>query len=156
MELEIARFLEQVSTDHLSDETKQKIRQMLREVGELESIGDACYNVARTLDRRQQSQQHFTEQQNGQILAMMALCDEALEQMCIVISGLREENDIRPTFRLENEINIMRDQLKAANIQNVNDHLYSYVVSTMFADIVGELEKLGDYIVNVVQARFGK
>ena len=87
---------------------------------------------------------------------MMALCDEALEQMCIVISGLREENDIRPTFRLENEINIMRDQLKAANIQNVNDHLYSYVVSTMFADIVGELEKLGDYIVNVVQARFGK
>ena len=156
MELEIARFLEQVSTDHLSDETKQKIRQMLREVGELESIGDACYNVARTLDRRQQSQQHFTEQQNGQILAMMALCDEALEQMCIVISGLKEENDIRPTFRLENEINIMRDQLKAANIQNVNDHLYSYVVSTMFADIVGELEKLGDYIVNVVQARFGK
>lgn len=156
MELEIARFLEQVSTDHLSDETKQKIRQMLREVGELESIGDACYNVARTLDRRQQSQQHFTEQQNGQILAMMALCDEALEQMCIVISGLREENDIRPTFRLENEINIMRDQLKATNIQNVNDHLYSYVVSTMFADIVGELEKLGDYIVNVVQARFGK
>ena len=156
MELEIARFLEQVSTDHLSDETKQKIRQMLREVGELESIGDACYNVARTLDRRQQSQQHFTKQQNGQILAMMALCDEALEQMCIVISGLREENDIRPTFRLENEINIMRDQLKAANIQNVNDHLYSYVVSTMFADIVGELEKLGDYIVNVVQARFGK
>lgn len=156
MELEIARFLEQVSTDHLSDETKQKIRQMLREVGELESIGDACYNVARTLDRRQQSQQHFTEQQNGQILAMMALCDEALEQMCIVISGLREENDIRPTFRLENEINSMRDQLKAANIQNVNDHLYSYVVSTMFADIVGELEKLGDYIVNVVQARFGK
>ena len=156
MELEIARFLEQVSTDHLSDETKQKIRQMLREVGELESIGDACYNVARTLDRRQQSQQHFTEQQNGQILAMMALCDEALEQMCIVISGLREENDIRPTFRLENEINIMRDQLKAINIQNVNDHLYSYVVSTMFADIVGELEKLGDYIVNVVQARFGK
>ena len=156
MELEIARFLEQVSTDHLSDETKQKIRQMLREVGELESIGDACYNIARTLDRRQQSQQHFTEQQNGQILAMMALCDEALEQMCIVISGLKEENDIRPTFRLENEINIMRDQLKAANIQNVNDHLYSYVVSTMFADIVGELEKLGDYIVNVVQARFGK
>jgi len=156
MELEIARFLEQVSTDHLSDETKQKIRQMLREVGELESIGDACYNVARTLDRRQQSQQHFTEQQNGQILAMMALCDEALEQMCIVISGLREENDIRPTFRLENEINIMRDQLKATNIQNVNDHLYGYVVSTMFADIVGELEKLGDYIVNVVQARFGK
>ncbi len=156
MELEIARFLEQVSTDHLSDETKQKIRQMLREVGELESIGDACYNVARTLDRRQQSQQHFTEQQNGQILAMMALCDEALEQMCIVISGLREENDIRPTFRLENEINSMRDQLKATNIQNVNDHLYSYVVSTMFADIVGELEKLGDYIVNVVQARFGK
>ncbi|MBR7042892.1 MAG: Na/Pi cotransporter family protein [Prevotella sp.] len=156
MEIEIAHYLEQVSMGHLSDETKTKVRQMMRQISELESIGDACYNMARTLHRRQESRQAFTETQLGQLRAMMVLCDEALTQMNIVMSGRREEHSIRDSFRIENDINQMRQRLKSGNIRAVNDREYDYALGTLFTDLVNECEKLGDYIVNVVQARFGK
>ena len=105
VELEIAGFLEQVSNDHLSDETKQKIRQMMREVSELESIGDACYKLARTLDRHYQSGRKFTEKQTKALHQMMRLCDSAISQMNRVMHGHRSEHDIRETYRLENDIN---------------------------------------------------
>ena len=155
-ELAIARYLEQVGEDHLSDATKQKVRQMMREVGELESIGDACYNLARTIKRKQESGQRFTTHQQEQLDMMMTLCDDALTQMNAIMPGHRSEHDIRVTYRIENDINQMRDRLKAGNIQAVNDHEYDYVLGTIFADLINECEKLGDYVVNVVQARFGK
>ncbi len=156
MELEIAHFLEQVSENHLSDDTKTKVRQMLREVGELESIGDACYNLARTMNRQQESGKDFTDAQRQQLKALMMLCDDALTQMNIVMTGHRNEHDIRDTYRIENEINQMRQQMKNDNIRAINDHKYDYAVGTIFTDLVNELEKLGDYVVNVVQARFRK
>ncbi len=155
-EIEIARYLEQVSDDHLSDETKQKIRQMLKEISELESIGDSCYNLARTLQRKQEAGQTFVERQQNQLQAMMVLCEEALEQMNTVMRGHRSEHDISQTFRIENDINQLRQQMKAENVQAVNDHLYDYALGTLYVDLANELEKLGDYVVNVVQARFGK
>jgi len=88
--------------------------------------------------------------------AMMVLCDEALTQMNIVMSGRREEHSIRDSFRIENDINQMRQRLKSGNIRAVNDREYDYALGTLFTDLVNECEKLGDYIVNVVQARFGK
>ncbi len=154
MELEIARFLEQVSENHLSDDTKTKVRQMLREVGELESIGDACYNLARTMKRQRESAKDFTDNQHQKLVAIMTLCDEALEQMCTIMSGHRHEHNINETYRIENNINQMRLQLKNDNIRAVNDHEYDYAVGTIFTDLVNECEKLGDYVVNVVQARF--
>ena len=156
MEIEIARFLEQVSENHLSDETKTKVRQMLREVGELESIGDACYNLARTLNRLPETGKDFTANQRTQLQTMMTLCDDALSQMNTIMSGHRFEHDIRDSYRIENEINQMRQRLKNDNIRAVNDHEYDYAVGTIFIDLVNECEKLGDYVVNVVQARFGK
>jgi phosphate:Na+ symporter len=155
-ELAIARYLEQVSEGHLSDETKQKIRQMMREVGELESIGDACYNLARTIRRQQESGYRLTTHLQQQLAAMMMLCDDALTQMNITMRGHRNEHDIRDTYKIENDINQMRDRLKAGNIRAVNDHEYDYALGTIFADLVSECEKLGDYVVNVVQARFGR
>ena len=156
MEIEIARFLEQVSENHLSDETKQKVRQMLREVGELESIGDACYNLARTLNRLQESGKDFTANQRTQLQAMMTLCDDALTQMNTIMTGHRYEHNIRETFRIENDINQMRQRLKSDNIRAVNEHEYDYAIGTLYIDLINECEKLGDYVVNVVQARFGK
>ena len=154
-ELAIARYMEQVSEDHLSDETKQKIRQMMREVGELESIGDACYNLARTIKRKQESGKRLTTHLQLQFDTMMTLCDDALTQMNIIMKGHRNEHDIRDTYRIENDINQMRDRLKVGNIRAVNDHEYDYALGTIFADLISECEKLGDYVVNVVQARFG-
>lgn len=156
MELEIARFLEQVSQNHLSDETKMKVRQMLREVGELESIGDACYNLARTLNRQRESGKSIPDSLGHQLTAMMSLCDDALSQMVIIMSGHRYEHDIRETYRIENEINLLRQRLKDDNIRAINDHEYDYATGTIFTDLINECEKLGDYVVNVVQARFGR
>ena len=155
-ELAIAHYLEQVSEDHVSDATKHKIRQMMREVGELESIGDACYNLARTFKRKQESGKRLTTHQQQQLDTMMTLCDNALTQMNVIMSGHRNEHDIRDTYRIENDINQMRDRLKAGNIHAVNNHEYDYALGTIFADLISECEKLGDYVVNVVQARFGK
>ena len=154
-ELAIARYMEQVSKDHLSDETKQKIRQMMREVGELESIGDACYKLARTIKRKQESGKRLTTHLQQQLDDMMTLCDNALTQMNIIMKGHRSEHDIRDTYQIENDINQMRDRLKVGNIRAVNDHEYDYALGTIFADLISECEKLGDYVVNVVQARFG-
>ncbi len=156
MELEIAQYLEQVSKDHLSRESKSKILQMIRQIGELESVGDSCYNIAKTLSHRQKVGYQFSKEQSEQLKNMMSLCTEALKQMCVVVHGNREDNDIRETYRLENAINDMRDQLKANNIEAINDHQYTYGVGTMIIDLVAEMEKLGDYVVNVVEARLGK
>ncbi|MBR2203119.1 MAG: Na/Pi cotransporter family protein [Prevotella sp.] len=155
MELEIANYLEQVSDAHLSDETKWKIRLMLRQVSELESIGDSCYNLARTMKRRMQSKSDFTEKQYEQIHSMMKLTDESLTQMNRVIEGRREEQHIEDTYNIENQINELRNKLKADNIQAINDHEYDYAIGTMYIDLVSECEKLGDYVVNVVQAKLG-
>ncbi len=156
LEIEIAQFLEQVSDGHLSDETKVKIRQLLREIGELESIGDACYNLSRTMNHRHLTSIHLTTDQTTHVEAMMDLCEEALKQMSVVMHGHRHEHDINETYRLENAINQMRDQLKADNIRAVNERSYDYAVGSLYGDLISELEKLGDYIVNVVEARFGK
>ena len=156
MEMGIARFLEQVSENHLSDETKQKVRQMLREVGELESIGDACFKQASTLNRLQESGKEFTAVQRTQLQVMMTLCDDALTQMNTIMTGHRYEHDINETFRIENDINQKRQQLKVDNIRAVNEREYDYAIGTLYIDLINECEKLGDYVVNVVQARFGK
>ena len=155
MEIEIARYLEQVSVGHLSDVTKVKVRQMLREISELESIGDACYKLARTLNRRHESGHDFTPALYDKLRAMMQLTDDALTQMNRVMTGHSREHDIRETYRIENDINQMRQRLKAENTTSINDRAYDYSIGTMFTDMVGECEKLGDYVVNVVQARFG-
>ena len=156
MEIEIARYLEQVSDNHLSDITKMKVRQMLREISELESIGDACYNLARTLNRRHESGHDFTPERYDQLRQMMQYADDALTQMNVVMTGHSHEHDIRDTYRIENDINQLRQHLKADNVRAVNNKEYDYAIGTMFNDIINECEKLGDYVVNVVQARFGK
>ena len=156
MEIEIARFLEQVSENHLSDATKQKVRQMLREVGELESIGDACFNLARTLNRLKESGNDFTATQRTQLQAMLTLCEDALTQMNTIMTGHRYEHDIRETFRIEDDINQMRQRLKSDNIRAVNEREYDYATGALYIDLINECEKLGDYVVNVVQARFGQ
>ena len=155
MEIEIARYLEQVSDAHLSDDTKAKIRQMMRQISEIESIGDACFNLARTMNRQQTSGKKFTESQYTDLRGMMQLTDDALTQMNRVMEGHREDFNIEETMRLEEEINTRRNRLKVENIQAVNDHQYDYAVGTMYTDLVNECEKLGDYVVNVVEARLG-
>ena len=156
MELEIANYLDQVSDAHLSDETKAKIRAMLREISELESIGDACFNMARTISRKYQGKEdHFNEKQYEHIYQMMELTNDSLTLMNRLMTGRKDTYDVNRTFNIENEINNYRSQLKQQNIIDVNNHEYTYAVGTIYMDLVNECEKLGDYVVNVVEARMG-
>ena len=156
MELEIAKYLDSVSDAHLSDDTKAKIRAMLREISELESIGDACFNMARTISRKYNGKEdHFIEKQYDHIHQMMELTDQALAQMNRLMLGRKESFDVNRSFNIEHEINNYRNQLKTQNITDVNNHEYTYAVGTIYMDIINECEKLGDYVVNVVEARLG-
>ena len=149
MEIEIAKYLDQVSDSHLSDETKAKIRAMLREISEIESIGDSCFNIARTLNRRFKGKEDFITSQYEHMHQMMELTDNALTQMNITLVGHKGDNDANLSFNIENEINNYRNQLKSQNINDVNNHLYTYAIGTMYMDIIQECEKLGDYVVPV-------
>lgn len=156
MEIEIAQYLDNVSDAHLSDETKAKIRSMLREISEIESIGDSCYNMARTISRKVQGkQEHFTEKQYEHMHQMFELTNDALTQMNVLFTGRKDNFDVNRSFNIENEINNYRNQLKSQNIRDVNNHAYTYGIGTIYMDIINECEKLGDYVVNVVESRMG-
>ncbi len=153
MELEIANYLNQVSEGHLSSESKLQIRAMLREVTEIESIGDSCYNLARTINRKRQINQDFTTKQYDRIHLMMKLVDDALSQMIVVVERSEYQSiDVNKSFNIENEINNYRNQLKNQNILDVNNKEYDYQMGVYYMDIIAECEKLGDYVVNVVEA----
>ena len=153
MELEIANYLNQVSEGRLSSESKLQIRAMLREVTEIESIGDSCYNLARTINRKRQTNQDFTEKQYEHIHFMMKLTNDALEQMIVVVEKPEHHSiDVNKSFNIENEINNYRNQLKNQNILDVNNKEYDYQMGVYYMDIIAECEKLGDYVVNVVEA----
>lgn len=155
MEIEIAKYLDQVSNAHLSDETKGKIRSMLRQISELESIGDSCNNMGRTINRKFNSKEDFNEHQYDHIHQMFELVDDALTQMNVLLKGHREELNATRSFNIENEINNYRNQLRNENLNDINNHQYDYASGTMYMDIIQECEKLGDYVINVVEARMG-
>lgn len=152
MELEIANYLNQVSEGRLSSESKLKIRTMLREVTELESIGDSCYHLARTINHKFRGSEDFTEKQYDHIHQMLELTDQALRQMVSLEEDEYHQVDPNKSFNIENEINNYRNQLKNQNVLDVNNKEYDYQMGVHYMDIISECEKLGDYVVNVVEA----
>ncbi len=87
---------------------------------------------------------------------MFLLVDEALTQMNFMFTHDRHTLDMNRTFNIETEINTFRYQLRNQNIEDVDNHLYTYGIGTMYMDIIQESEKLGDYVVNVAEARMGR
>ena len=156
MELEIAKYLEQVGNEHLSDDTKDKTRVMLRQIGELESVGDACYKMARTVVHLRENKEDFTSEQYARLHEMLRLVNEAVTQMIVVVSGRRKDLSLTDSLSIEKDINQLRDQLRAETVVGVNSHQYSYALGTIFNDIVADCEKIGDYVMNIVEARLGK
>ena len=155
MENEIGRYLGEVGSAHLSDDTKQKIRAMLRQIGELESVGDSCFNLARILRRKRDNKVVFGEEQETGVAEMFALIDEALARMNESLANRREKVSIVDSEDVERRINLCRNTLKQKNIENLDAQVYGYDLGTVFSDLIGECEKTGDYIINVVEARLG-
>lgn len=157
MEIEIANYLTQVAEGRLSSEGKEEIRILLRAVSEIESIADSCNNLARSIKRRNEFKSVFTEDQNRHIDQMFKLVSSALDRMnAIMHKSDLNPNDINESYNIENEINNYRNQLKARNIEDINNKLYQYQDGVYYMDMVSESEKLGDYVINVVQALIEK
>ena len=155
MENEIGKYLGDIGKAHLSDETKQTILLMMREIGEMESIGDSCFNLARIMRRKRSHKVWFKDNLNDSILKMYATVDEALSQMNRVLAGHRADFSVETSFEIEHRINALRDSLKDQNISNLDDKVYSYELGTVLSDLIAECEKTGDYVMNVVEARLG-
>lgn len=151
MEIEIASFLNKVVSGRLSYDGKLQVNAMLTMVTEIESIGDSCYNMARTLVRKQEAGVKFNDEIMSNIDALLALDADALDSLVAVLSK-GENADIIATYNKENEINNFRNQLRSANMENINTHMYNYQEGIYYMDIVAEAESLSDYIVNVVDA----
>ena len=153
MEIEIANYLTEVSEGRLSSESKEEIRIMLRAVSEIESIADSCNNLARSIKRRNEFKSEFTEEQNKHLDHMFELVSGALNRMNLILHKPElVHDDINPSYNIENEINNYRNQLKSRNIEDINNKLYQYQDGVYYMDMVSESEKLGDYVVNVVEA----
>jgi phosphate:Na+ symporter len=150
-EIEIGEYLNKVSGGRLSIESKTMLQCMQKEISEIESIGDACYNMARAINRKFHLEEDFTEEQYSRIENMMKLCDQALVQMVDVIED-KPHTKASNTMTLEFEINDYRKMLKDLNIEDINAQRYSYQIGVHYMDVVNDCEKLGDYVVNVVEA----
>lgn len=156
MEMEIANYLNKVSEGRLSDASKTQIQKMLRQISELESIGDSVYNLGRTLNRhRMHCQEDFTAEQMQHMMTMLQLVDAALTEMLKRIDLPTTKNGVKVSLNIEHEINNYRTQLKNQNLHDVNAGLYDYQLGVFYVDFISECEKLGDYVMNVVQAGKG-
>ena len=155
MEYEIAHYLQQVADGHISDEAKRQIQRMLREVDDLESVGDCCYNLARTLSRkRTKCKEHFTQEQMIHISEMEQLVKLSLMQMIDTLEMPEGEgHDISKSYETEREINALRTSLRDNNLLQISAGAYDYDLGAFYIDLVNGMEKLGDHVLNVVQAK---
>ena len=156
MEAEIGRYLGEVGQAHLSDETKGEIRSMLRQIGELESVGDSFFNLARILKRKRDNKVEFDEDQLKGGTEMVQLLEEALTQMNLVLTSPRGTVGLGKSAYIEACINECRNRLKKENIDALDKHIYGYDNGTVFTDLISECERTGDYVINVVEARVGE
>lgn len=152
MEIEIANYLNRCSEGRLSNEGKHRIASMLRIVSEIESIADCCYGVAKILIRKQESRVKFNEEIYTNVDSMFIDVEAAMANMLLLLSDVENvhEKDIINSYNLEREINNLRNQLRTANVENINERHYEYQAGIYYMDIIGSLEKTGDYIINVV------
>ena len=153
LESGIGSYLAQVGNAHLSDDSKRKIRTMLRAVSELESIGDSLLNLARAMDRKLSQKAKFIPSQEEGVENMFSLLEEAFDNMCKVQKG---DGDVEVSLSLENSIDALRTRLRNQNAFDVDENKYSFTVGTIYVDLIRECEKCGDYIINVVESKKGK
>lgn len=152
MEIEIANYLNRCAEGRLSNQSKRRIAAMLSIDSEIESIADCALGVGKILLRKQQSNVEFNEEIYKNIDTMFDYVGRATDNMMKLLSNLehQQENTIITSYNCEREINNLRNILRSNNISNINEHHYEYQSGIYYMDIISTLEKLGDYIINVV------
>lgn len=153
MEVEIGSYLGKVAEGRLSNQSKDKVRRILREVTEIESIADSSCNIARHLKRKMEADVVFEDLIIENINSMYDLLDKALENMHKILKNRKmTESDFQESKYIENSINEKRNLLKRENVENLNQNLYSYQSAVFYMDIISECERMGDYIMNVIES----
>ena len=154
MEFEIGSYLNKVLDGRLSSEAKARVASLLSIISELESIGDSCNNIAKALVRKEEADAHFNEYNYANIDEMLKLVSEAMTNMLMVLTDIDNVSveDLMRSYNKEREINNFRNQCRTENIENVNQKKYPYKAGIFYMDIVCEAEKLGDFIVNVIDS----
>lgn len=152
MEIEIANYLNRCAEGRLSNESKRRIAAMLSIDSEIESIADCALGVGKILLRKQQSSVDFNEEIYKNIETMFSYVDRAVQNMLLLLQNIEHQNepDIIVSYNCEREINNLRNQLRTNNIENINDRHYEYQSGIYYMDIISTLEKMGDYVINVV------
>ncbi len=153
MEIEIGNFLNRVAEGRLSPEGKMRIAGMLRIISEIESIADSCYNIAKTLNRKNDNHVEFEEGIYREIDTMYGMVRGAMTNMLELLREMEtpEDSKIITAYNKEREINNFRNRLRDDNIYNINNKAYDYQEGIFFMDLIGEAEKLGDFMLNVVE-----
>lgn len=153
MEIEIGNYLNHVAEGRLSPESKMRISGMLRIISEIESIADGCFNVAKTLARKNRNHVDLEAPVLKEIDTMYQMVDGAMENMLGILREMEtpEGSKIVTAYNKEREINNLRNRLRDDNIFNINSKKYDYQEGIFFMDLIGEAEKLGDYMLNVVE-----
>lgn len=153
MELEIASYLNSVAEGKLSPESKMRIAGMLRIISEIESIADGCFNISKTLERKIKNHVHFDAWIHEEVDGMYQLVQGAMDNMLALLKEMEapQESLVISAYNRERDINRYRDRLRDANISNINNKKYDYQEGIFFMDLIGEAEKLGDYILNVIE-----
>ena len=154
MEIEIANFLNRIAEGRLSNDGKKRIAALLRIDSEIESIADSCFSVGKEIVRKHEGDAHFDQTIYDNIDAMFVLVKDAMKNMLVLLSDFEhiDEDDIIASYNKEREINNFRNQLRTQNFTNINNQLYLYQAGIFYMDVIGDLEKTGDYIINVVDA----
>ena len=154
MEFEIGSYLNKVLDGRLSSQAKSRVASLLSIISELESIGDSCNNIAKALVRKEEADAHFNEYNYANIDEMLKLVSEAMTNMYAVLSDIDNvtAEDLMRSYNKEREINNFRNACRTENIENVNQKKYPYKAGIFYMDIVCEAEKLGDFIVNVIDS----
>ena len=152
MEIELANYLKRCAEGRLSNIGKQRVSAMLNIISEIESIADSCFGVAKIITRKQEGHAKFNDEIYQNIDNMFAYVKKAMKNMLLLLEDLENvrEEDIITSYNREREINNLRNSLRVANIENINNQHYEYQAGIYYMDLIGDLERTGDYIINVV------
>jgi len=154
VEVEIATYLNKVSTYELSDESSRKLQAFFRIISEIESVADSNFSLARTLKRKREQKVWFNQEMRDNMNKMFDLLDEAYNIMKenLEVSQRSASINLGPVYEIESKINEYRLFLKEDHIRNIEANKYKYQAGVIYSDLFNEAEKMGDYIINVSEA----
>ena len=153
IEYEIAAFLNAVSAGDISEESSKRIKAMYKIIGELESLGDSGEAISRILSRRNIHKKTFDDDTLNKINNMIEAVDNAYDVMIDNLIAAHKGNltEISNAYNAEERINNLRSNLRDAEIEDIEHNVKNYQTSVYYIDVINQLERMGDFLINISQ-----